>query len=185
MHPKQIECFEVRDRSTSRAPSPAPAPTFIPGPPSPTRCMYRVDDVLLILDSGGASSITLDYLFNFDTTTCLIYAETIKVSGKVSLPGKSLGLFCSTLDTDNAIATISVAGAQGSNGNAVSTGAPNPGGDGTAGGTIWLYVEDMTEILATSLRLTAAGGPGGSGGQSMSAEDRTGGSGGKGGSGGV
>ncbi|KAF3912482.1 hypothetical protein ABW20_dc0105091 [Dactylellina cionopaga] len=147
------------------------------------------DDCTLILDAPPITSPPTPYVipkdFNFSTKTCYIYAEDILLSADLHLPGKTLGLFCNTLIiptvdpvTKNAIiTTIDVSG---------SNGTSNPTDsdlrDGGDGGRIYIYVENMNNILLENLRLVSKGGDGATG---MDNAAGVGGDGGNGGAGGT
>lgn len=151
-----------------------------PQPPSPDWCCYQKGDVLLILSD---SVVNLDSTFDFETDTCLIFSESIVIStSTLSLSEKNLGLFCNqlTLPTGDGQIEVDVSGSPGQVSQPASP--PNAGG---SGGTVWLYVENLTLDLANGLSINACGGDGGAGWPNTdSTGDGTGGDGGNGGNGG-
>jgi len=152
---------------------------FAPGQcPSDDWSCFAGNDVLLVLNTGE-ESLSLDNL-QFKQKTCLIYSENVTLGRDLALPGKNLGIFCCSFQLLSSNATISVSGQSGDPGIPVVEGKPNPGKDGMLAGTIWLYVEEMSESLARSLKLVADGGDGGSGGLTNDLNNPTGGAGGAG-----
>ena len=120
--------------------------------------------------------------FAFETPVCLIYSEKIKLQNSLKLPGKSIGLFCNTLEIASGV-SIDVSGTSGKTGDSSANGDGGKGGDGTGGGTVWLFVQNGTEKMLRDISIKAHGGDGGSGGDA-GATGKTGGGGGKGGNGG-
>ncbi|KAJ3573533.1 hypothetical protein NPX13_g4663 [Xylaria arbuscula] len=115
----------------------------------------------------------------------LIYAENVIITGDLHLPGKNIGISCSSLTLGMEGVTIDVTGTSGSPTIPVASGSGSEGNTGHNGGSIWLYVEQLTPTLAAALSLKANGGSGGEGGSTTdSAPDVTVGKGGNGGRGG-
>jgi hypothetical protein len=111
----------------------------------------------------------------------LIYAESVTLTDNIKLPGKNIGIFCSsfTLASDNI--AIDVSGSPGTGDAAVASGPGTPGSQGQDAGSIWIYVQNSNLEVASGLRLLANGGDGGPGG-ATSAVDVAAGDGGGGGS---
>ncbi|KAK0633953.1 hypothetical protein B0T14DRAFT_561490 [Immersiella caudata] len=110
----------------------------------------------------------------------LIYAENITLTGDIQLPGKNIGLFCSSLSLANGKATVDVSGVPGVGVAAVPSGPGTPGERGQDAGSIWIYIQNSNLKVASGLRLLANGGDGGKGGDT-SAVDVVAGNGGSGG----
>ncbi|GAM91216.1 hypothetical protein ANO11243_092630 [Dothideomycetidae sp. 11243] len=113
---------------------------------------------------------TLDPLLGGFTTDALyIYAETIRLAGAYSYPGKTIGLYCDTLDLNGNV-TVDVSGTHGNNGVPAAAAASGggkqatDGAPGQDGGTIELFVQNGVERQLQSIEMLANGGNGGNGG---------------------
>lgn len=145
----------------------------------PTDDFARIKtDEVTVISAASDVPYVIGGDFLFETPVCLIYSEKIKLEGSIKHPGKSIGLFCSTLEVPKDT-TIDVSG------EAKNPGSSNGGRgeDGSPGGKVWVFVQEATEETMKSLRINANGGDGSSGGDS-SASDKIGGNGGNGGTGG-
>ncbi|KAE8155237.1 hypothetical protein BDV25DRAFT_167697 [Aspergillus avenaceus] len=142
---------------------------------------YKKDDLTIILDTTEGYEIGSD--FGFDTSTCLVYAETVNLKANVRIPGKSLGLFCSKINIPESV-TLDVSG---ENGKVGDQKIDADGGTGTSGknaGDVWIFVQDFEKGNFDNLTVKAHGGDGGRGGNTSGLE-KTGGKGGDGGNGGL
>jgi hypothetical protein len=140
-------------------------------------------DISLRLSTTDAGEVVDSETFGFSTTTCLIYAEKITLKGNIRIPGKTLGLFCTTLALVGDV-TIDVSGCKGIKGTTSTTAAGGDGDAGGDGGKVYLFVQDiLDDEVWKRLHIKAFGGDGGAGGDT-SASGKTGGSGGNGGNGG-
>jgi hypothetical protein len=143
------------------------------------------NDITVILNTNEQPQ-TIDANFNFSTSTCLIYSENVVINGTISLPGKNIGIFCSNLGLVGSPATIDVSGSLGvmdPKYGIVTSGPGHPGANGGKGGTIRMFVENLTQDIFPNLKLVANGGDGSTGG-GTSELMMTGGTGGNGGNGG-
>lgn len=125
---------------------------------------YRQGKMTIILSTD---SYKIEDGFRFNSDSCLIYAETIEITADVSVPGKSLGLFCQTLVVPKTV-TVDVSGAAGKPGLDSLDQDGGPGGDGEHAGHVWISVqglkiedgdhvfkrEDGPEVGCTSPRLS-------------------------------
>jgi len=143
------------------------------------------NDITVILNTNEQPQI-IDASFNFNTSTCLIYSENVVITGTISLPGKNIGIFCSNLGLVGSPATIDVSGSLGvmdPKYEIVTSGPGHTGANGGNGGTIWMFVENLTKDIFPNLKLVTNGGDGSTGG-GTSQQMMTGGTGGNGGNGG-
>ncbi|KAB8261279.1 hypothetical protein BDV32DRAFT_148546 [Aspergillus pseudonomiae] len=134
--------------------------------------------VTVILDTNDEAFL-FDSSLAFKTESLLIYAEKIKISGQINLPGKNVGIFCSKLTVDGP-ATINVSGDDGRAGDTSINEEGGEGGDGQNAGNVWVFVQDLTVSQLQELKIESYGGTGGMGGDT-SASGKIGGNGGKGG----
>jgi hypothetical protein len=176
----------------AREPS-APLDAAIVTLPSDSYAYVSKNDVTLILSSG---QVIVDDSFSFNTSSCLLYAETIVFSASkanaytISLPGKHIGLFCHTISFASPNLTIDVGGADGDAG--VENAPAKPPTPGLNAGSIALSVEvlDSSQVGrdnvggATGLYLNADGGRGGRGSSMTNPPGQKGGDGAAGGDGG-
>ncbi|KAJ9115812.1 hypothetical protein QFC22_004953 [Naganishia vaughanmartiniae] len=149
-----------------------PPRAVVPDLPNDNYATVTVNDVTMVLSSG---QIDIDEKLDFDTTSYMLYAETITLTSTkelnftISHPGKHISLFCNTLlilDCPNF--TIDVSGTAGADGKPDSSKQPTKG---LAAGSITLYVErlDTAQVGrdqlggSTGLYLNALGGRGGQG----------------------
>lgn len=149
--------------------------------PSDDFASITTGQVTVILSASDAPYI-IDTKFEFKTPTCLIYSEKIKLEVSLKHPGKSIGLFCSSIEVTKG-AIIDVSGAGGTAGKSSADSNGGGGGDGTAGGNVWVFVQEANDAMMKSLKINAFGGDGGKGGDAGTV-GKTGGTGGSGGTGG-
>ena len=175
---------------TTTAPKPQPVDPNLPKawmPPanSNLQAYYRQGDKTVILNT---STVYLDGTFNFETPALMIYAETIKLQAAlISLPGKTLGLFCNRLELTGDATTIDVSGKAGEQ--LPDNGQTVKGKQGGDGGNIIVSVEEFSDQLLNILDVTSKKGlfliaKGGQGGKGSSTSNKPGGEGGDGGKGG-
>lgn len=67
-------------------------------------------DATVVCDTTDSGQV-LKKDFNFETSTCLIYSEIVTIQDDLILPGKSLGVFCSSLRLGPDVSQINVSGA--------------------------------------------------------------------------
>jgi len=116
----------------------------------------------------------------------MVYAEKIHIAGNLKLPGRKLSLFCNTMTLGQRNTTIDVTGGNGKDG--VPDTTTNDDANGSPGGELIIYIENLTSDLIPDsskdgepgLYLLARGGNGGAG-PANTKSDVNGGKGGKGG----
>ncbi|KAJ5081532.1 hypothetical protein NUU61_009796 [Penicillium alfredii] len=149
--------------------------------PNDEHFVFRKENTTLILDTTEKFEIGKN--FNFSTTTCLVYAETVEITTDLSLPGKEIGLFCNKIIVPAPV-KLDVSGKDGEVGDQKIDANGGAGHAGKDAGSVWRFVQDFPKNDLNNLEIHAWGGGGGRGGDT-SALEKTGGQGGNGGKGGL
>ena len=159
------------------------AQKWAPAVVSNLQSYYCQGDKTVVLNTD---EFVIDPSLAFSTGTLLIYAERIRITSNVKLPGKTIGLFCHELmiNTATGLASIDVSGDDAGQNPQI------PAVNGNPAGTIVICVENFDDANFPSpdpkkksgLYLRAAGGKGGPGENPLGSEAAV--QGGKGGDGG-
>jgi hypothetical protein len=102
-----------------------------------------VPDATLVLST---ETFELGRKTAFSTGSLLVYAETIRITGDLILPGKTIKIFCNRLELVNPVTIIDVSGLSGRRKPSQGTGAIKAL-DGDTGGNISICVENLLPDL--------------------------------------
>lgn len=154
----------------------------IPLASNPEFVSYERSKCTVVL-SSSASTYALSQtspLFASAKNTILVYAETIELQSSLTLPGKTIGLFCKSLLIPQSLqCTIDVSGLDGPASTPSVTDDGAHGADGSPSGSVYIYVQQTTDAWER-LKIRSLGGDGAAGG-ATSAVGKNGGDGGRGG----
>jgi hypothetical protein len=154
-------------------------PIQLPSTAEDDYVVYSGKESIIVMTSRDGG-FTMDSKFKFVESACFIYAESVYISDEhISLPGKTLGIFCNSLYLQSSRVCIDVSGTHGMSGNSEKD---LDGENGKRGGSVFLYVENMGSEVER-LKINASGGDGGQGFDQRSAV--AGGNGGDGGNPGI
>ncbi|KAF1850559.1 uncharacterized protein K460DRAFT_400616 [Cucurbitaria berberidis CBS 394.84] len=114
----------------------------------------EISSHLVVLQTG---TFTLDHNVLWPVEKqMMVYAEHIDIAESVTLPGRTLWLFCNKLTLGSSMVVVDVSGKSGTNGAPNAT--PKLEINGQNGGSVYLYVETLEENLVPITTLNPATG---------------------------